>query len=203
MRGVILDRDGTLIDFYRDVELGVVTPAFHPDHVRLLPGVTAGLRRLSDAGFTLAIATNQPDAAKGRLPLSAIERTNAHLLDVLAEAGIHIAALRACTHHPEGGPGGAPELIRSCDCRKPAPGMLLDLAATLGLDPAQSWMIGDTATDAAAAAAAGMRVGLIMRHARCELCVFSGPTPQGVHADLRGDSLARIADQIIASSPQK
>ena len=38
-RGIILDRDGVLIDFVRDHERGIVTPAFHPDHVRLLPGV--------------------------------------------------------------------------------------------------------------------------------------------------------------------
>ena len=63
-RGVVLDRDGTLIDFYRDPELGVVTPAFHPDHVRFLPGVIDGLSILRDAGYAFAIATNQPHAAK-------------------------------------------------------------------------------------------------------------------------------------------
>ena len=55
MKGVLLDRDGTLIDFHRDAELGAVVSAFHPDQLRLLPGVVAGLAALRDAGFTLAI----------------------------------------------------------------------------------------------------------------------------------------------------
>ena len=78
--GVILDRDGTLIDFYRDAELGVVTPAFHPDHIRLLPGVVEGLTILRDAGYEFAIASNQPHAAKGQLKLDAIDRTNGALV---------------------------------------------------------------------------------------------------------------------------
>ena len=195
--GVILDRDGTLIDFYRDVELGVVTPAFHPDQVRLLPGVTAGLRQLQQAGFVLAIATNQPDAAKGRVPLAAIEATNRRLLEVLADAGIGIAALRACCHHPEGAPGGDERLIMRCDCRKPAAGMLLSHIRELRLDVARTWMVGDTASDAQAAQAAGLRMGLLMRRQRCELCVFSAPTPQGVVAHARAERLDELAAIIV------
>ena len=105
-RAIILDRDGTLIDFVRDTERGVVTPAFHPRQLRFLPGVLDGLRLLQDAGFALGIATNQPGAAKGELPREAIEHTNAALVDRLAAEGIAIGALRACLHHPEGGDGG-------------------------------------------------------------------------------------------------
>jgi D-glycero-D-manno-heptose 1,7-bisphosphate phosphatase len=168
--GVILDRDGTLIDFVRDPELGAVVSAFHPDQIRFLPGVLSGLTALSEGGFVLAIATNQPGAAKGQVPVSAIVRTNAALIDRLAEAGIHIDALEGCLHHPEGGPGGDPALVRPCSCRKPAPGMLTALAGRLGLDPARSWAIGDTASDVAAARAAGMRPALVFDPERCELC---------------------------------
>ena len=82
--GVVLDRDGTLIDFVRDVELGVVTPAFHPDQLRVMPGVVEGLRALVDAGRVLAIATNQPGAAKGQITEAAIDRTMAALVARLA-----------------------------------------------------------------------------------------------------------------------
>ena len=170
MKGVILDRDGTLVDFHRDAELGAVVSAFHPDQLRLLPGVVDGLRALRDAGFTLAIATNQPGAAKGQLPRAAIERTNRALVERLAEHGIPIAAVAVCLHHPEGGPGGDPALARACDCRKPEPGLLLGLARELGLDPAASWMIGDTAADVEAARRAGMRAALLLDTRRCELC---------------------------------
>ncbi|WP_437593983.1 D-glycero-alpha-D-manno-heptose-1,7-bisphosphate 7-phosphatase [Sorangium sp. So ce1000] len=173
-RGILLDRDGTLIDVVRDPELGVVVTAFHPDQIRLLPGAIEGLRRLADAGFLLAIATNQPGAAKGQVPWGAIERTNRALVDRLREAGVAIAALAVCPHHPEGGPGGDPALIGPCDCRKPQPGMLTALARDLELDVPASWMIGDAPSDVAAARAAGMRAGLIMDRRRCELCPLRG-----------------------------
>ncbi|WP_437321365.1 D-glycero-alpha-D-manno-heptose-1,7-bisphosphate 7-phosphatase [Sorangium sp. So ce385] len=173
-RGIVLDRDGTLIDVVRDPELGVVVTAFHPDQIRLLPGALEGLRRLADAGFLLAIATNQPGAAKGQVPWRAIERTNRALVDGLRAAGVEIAALAACPHHPEGGPGGDPALIGPCDCRKPKPGMLTGLARDLDLDVAASWMIGDAPSDVAAARAAGMRAGLLLDRRRCELCPLRG-----------------------------
>jgi D-glycero-D-manno-heptose 1,7-bisphosphate phosphatase len=173
-RGAILDRDGTLIDFHRDAELGAVVSAFHPAQIRLLPGVIEGLAALRDAGFVLAIATNQPGAAKGQVPVAAIERTNRALVELLAGHGIPIASVATCLHHPEGGPGGDPALARACACRKPAPGLLLALAAELGIDPSASWMIGDGAPDLGAARAAGMRAGLVLDTRRCELCPLRG-----------------------------
>ena len=169
-RGVILDRDGTLIDFHRDAELGAVVSAFHPDQIRWLPGVIEGLRALAGAGFTLAIATNQPGAAKGQVPWSAIARTNAALVARLASEGIIVEEVAVCGHHPEGGPGGDPLLVRPCDCRKPAPGLLIALARSPDLDVAQSWMVGDTDADVGAARRAGMRSGLLLDDRRCELC---------------------------------
>ncbi|WP_437291571.1 HAD-IIIA family hydrolase [Sorangium sp. So ce406] len=197
-RGIVLDRDGTLIDVVRDPELGVVVTAFHPDQIRVLPGVIEGLRRLSDAGFLLAIATNQPGAAKGQVPWAAIERTNRALVDGLREAGVAIAALAACPHHPEGGPGGDPALIGPCACRKPEPGMLTSIARDLDLDVAASWMIGDAPSDVAAARAAGMRAGLLLDRRRCELCPLRGeaelPCP-----DRAAPRLDLLAAEILAA----
>ncbi|MDP9002713.1 MAG: sugar-phosphatase, partial [Myxococcota bacterium] len=56
----IFDRDGTIIDVVRDQETGVITVAFHPDQLRFLPDAIDGMRMMQDAGFALAIATNQP-----------------------------------------------------------------------------------------------------------------------------------------------
>jgi D-glycero-D-manno-heptose 1,7-bisphosphate phosphatase len=192
-RGALLDRDGTLIDFHRDAELGAVVSAFHPDQIRLLPGVLEGLAALRDAGFVLAIATNQPGAAKGQIPRGAIERTNRALVERLAAAGIPIASVATCLHHPEGGPGGEPELCRPCDCRKPAPGLLLGLCRELGLDPAASWMLGDSAADVGAARAAGMRAGLVLDTRRCELCPLKdgGGAPLADQVAPRFDGLVR------------
>lgn len=168
--GVILDRDGTLIDFVRDEELGAVVSAFHPDHVRFFPGTVEGLRLLQNAGFVLAMATNQPGAAKGQVTLEAITRTNQAVVDRLAEQGVNIEAVEVCLHHTEGGSGGDKTLVQHCSCRKPHPGMLLALRDKLGLDPARSWMIGDASVDVLAARGAGMQAGLIFDLGRCEMC---------------------------------
>ena len=193
-RLAILDRDGTLIDVVRDEETGAIVTAFHPHQLRLLPGAVEGLRALAGAGFVLAMATNQPGPAKGQISRAAVARTNAALLALLSAHGVSIAAVEVCEHHPEGGPGGDPELVRLCDCRKPRSGMLRSLLARLGGDPARSWAIGDSVADLEAGRAAGLRTALLVPRSRCELCPLRGrsdPAP-----DVQGATLVEIASAI-------
>jgi D-glycero-D-manno-heptose 1,7-bisphosphate phosphatase len=199
-RAVILDRDGTLLDFVRDVELGVVTPAFHPSQLRLLPGVAEGLRALRDAGFLLAMASNQPGAAKGQITVDAIERTNQALVDLLARDGLVLAAVEVCLHHPEGGPGGDTRLVGPCACRKPSPGMLDAIASRLGLDRSQTWVVGDTQPDLDAARAAAMRCALVLPVGRCELCPLAGTSGNGARPDVVADRFDRVVHALLAAA---
>lgn len=195
-RGVILDRDGTLIDVVRDEETGTVSVAFHPDQIVFLPTVLEGLQQLQYAGFVLAIATNQPGPAKGQVSRAAVERTNAALVEALMREGISIARLEVCLHHPIGGPRGDPGLIGPCACRKPAPGMLEKLIHTLDLDRHRSFMVGDSEADLRAARASGLGAGLIFSLNRCELCPLrDGPpgTPE-LHAARFVDLAARLVE---------
>jgi D-glycero-D-manno-heptose 1,7-bisphosphate phosphatase len=174
--GVILDRDGTLIDVVRDEETGTLSVAFHPDHVRLLPGVIRGLTLLAAAGYGFAIATNQPGPAKGQFSVAAVERTNRALLDALSAAGIEISALEVCLHHPSGGPGGDAQWVGECECRKPKPGMLIRAIERAGFDPERTWMVGDSPADVSAARAANVRAALVFATNRCEICPLrAGP----------------------------
>ncbi|MET0789921.1 MAG: HAD-IIIA family hydrolase [Polyangiaceae bacterium] len=192
--GVILDRDGTLIDVVRDEETGSVSVAFHPEQLRLLPGVIEGLQLLAAAGYGFAIATNQPGPAKGQISVAAVERTNLALLGLLAAEGIQIAALEVCLHHPSGGPGGDARWVGECACRKPKPGLLLNCIERARFDVAHTWMIGDSASDIEAAHAAGVRAGLVFPLNRCELCPLrSGPaaSPRPELCTARFDELAK------------
>ena len=185
--GVILDRDGTLVDVVRDEETGVITTAFHPSQLRLLAGVLPGLTKLARAGYVLTIATNQPGPAKGQLTAQAVERTNDALVALLAAEGVVIAQVATCMHHP---------LVGPCRCRKPQPGLLLDLIRDQGLDPARSWMVGDTTSDVEAGAAAGVSTGLLFDPKRCELCPLrNGPT---VKATACAATLDAMADRILS-----
>lgn len=136
-RAVFLDRDGTLIE-----DVGYPDA---PEMVRLLPGVAEGLLRLRRAGFRLVIVSNQSGIGRGMIAPQDARRVHARMLELLGEQGIAIDLAKYCPHAPDEG----------CDCRKPAPRMLLEAAAELGLDLGSSFMIGDKCSDVEAGRAAG------------------------------------------------
>ena len=199
-RVAIFDRDGTIIDVVRDEEVGAVTVAFHPAQIRFLPDAIEGMRAFQEAGFALAIATNQPGPAKGQVSAAAVQRTNDALVARLAEQGVHVAALEACLHHPQGGPGGDPSLVRVCDCRKPKPGLLRSLMSRLDGDAAHSWMIGDAVADVQAGQAAALKTALVFASNRCELCPLRAG-PGTVRPDVHGATLLEVLRAIMGHAP--
>ena len=187
---VFVDRDGVLNELVPR-STGQPESPLDPQQVALIPRAAAALLRLRNAGYVVVGVSNQPAAAKGTVDIEQLESVQARVLDLLERAGAAPDAFRLCFHHPE---GVVPELTRVCDCRKPAPGMLLDAAAALDLDLNASWMIGDTDSDIAAGAAAGCRTILIENpgsaHKR------SGDA----HPDAIAFDLAAAADLVVASS---
>ena len=140
-RAVFLDRDG------------VINRALERDHkpypptrleeCEILPGVPEACAQLKQAGFLLVVATNQPDVGRGTLDQAVVEAIHAHLCSVLP-----IDRVEVCYHPGQG---------QVCACRKPKPGMLIQAAAALDLDLAQSWMVGDRWRDIDCGHAAGCR----------------------------------------------
>ena len=167
-RAAFLDRDGVLVEILRDAELGVLYTAFNAAQLRPMTGAAEAVRRLRALGYDCIVVSNQPGPAKGHFPVARLEEMNARLRDLF-----ELDAIYCCPHHPEGGPGGDPGLVGSCECRKPRPGMLLQAARERGIDLAASVMIGDSPDDVRAGKAAGVRTVLI-NGGRCELCPNRG-----------------------------
>ncbi len=153
-----LDRDGVLNELVADPVSGFAESPLNVEEVRLVPGAAAAAAELARAGYMLVCVSNQPAAAKGRVSVAQLLAVHERVTELLAREGVVLDAWRLCLHHTE---GVVPELAKRCACRKPAPGMLLDVAAALGLDLCNSWMVGDTDADIGAGRAAGCRTLLI------------------------------------------
>jgi D-glycero-D-manno-heptose 1,7-bisphosphate phosphatase len=99
----------------------------------------------------LAVVSNQRGVARGLVTRRTLREVEVRIQRDLRPLGCAIDAFRYCVHEPHEG----------CECRKPRPGMLVDVAAALALDLPSSWMVGDAETDVIAGAAAGCRTALI------------------------------------------
>jgi D-glycero-D-manno-heptose 1,7-bisphosphate phosphatase len=157
-RAAFVDRDGVLNELVPDPVSGLPESPLRVEDVKLLPGAGAALAELGAAGYTLVGVSNQPAAAKGKVPLDELLAVQARVVELLAAEGVRFKAFKICLHHPE---GTVAELSGPCECRKPAPGMLLAAAAELALDLPSSWMIGDTDGDVEAGRNARARTVLV------------------------------------------
>lgn len=147
---VFLDKDGTLLD---DVPYNVV-----PSLMRLAPRARAALALLARSPFALFVISNQSGVALGRFAHCALNDVEAQLRRLFADCGATLSAAYWCPHHPD---GVVPPYNVACDCRKPAPGLVLRAAREHRLDLARSWFIGDILDDVEAGNRAGCRSVLL------------------------------------------
>jgi histidinol-phosphate phosphatase family protein len=136
---VLLDRDGTLV---HDVPYNG-----DPDRVTPVPGAREALDRLRAAGVPLAVVSNQSGLARGLITSAEMEAVNRRVEELLGPLGPWLV----CPHAPDDG----------CGCRKPAPGLVLEAARMLGVEPSRCAVVGDIGADVEAASAAGARGVLV------------------------------------------
>jgi D-glycero-D-manno-heptose 1,7-bisphosphate phosphatase len=149
---VVLDRDGVLNRLVVHRAGGLPESPHALGEVELLPGVPDALRRLTQAGIVVVLATNQPAATKGQVTREELDRIHAAIVAGSEQAGGRIARSFICYHRAEDG----------CACRKPRPGLLAGaLESTPGARAAEAWMVGDRATDVLAGQALGFRTALV------------------------------------------
>ncbi len=137
-RLALIDRDGTII-----VDKVYLSD---PNGIEFAPGAIEGLELLRDARFTLVLMTNQSGIARGYFDLATLSRIHDRLQSMLAVNELKLEAIYFCPHGPADG----------CDCRKPAPGMIIKAMRDLGFRPDEVVVIGDSDGDMGAAAAAGV-----------------------------------------------
>lgn len=118
-----------------------------PEELEILPVSLQGLKKTQDLGFKLVIITNQSVIGRGLTTHDQMARINEKLTSELARQGCKIEAVYYCAHRPD----------ENCECRKPAPGLILKAAKELDIDVSKSWMIGDKDIDLEAAQRAGCR----------------------------------------------
>lgn len=145
MKLIILDRDGVI---NQDSDAFVKSP----DEWIALPGSAAAIARLSQAGYTVAIATNQSGLARGLFDTATLNAIHAKLHDEVAQAGGVVDAIFLCPHGPHDG----------CTCRKPLPGMYQDIARRYDAELQGVPAVGDSLRDLQAAAAAGCTPWLVL-----------------------------------------
>lgn len=171
---VFLDKDGTLLD---DVPHNV-----DPGQMRFARGAADALALLARHPLPLFVISNQSGVALGRFPYAALERVEARLRAMFASCGATLAGVYWCPHHPR---GDVAPYARRCDCRKPAPGMLLRAAREHRIDLAASWMVGDILDDVEAGNRAGCRTILADCGNETEWQASPGRVPYAFVTNLR------------------
>jgi len=170
MKLVVLDRDGTI---NADSEQHIKSPS----EWRPIMGSPEAIARLTQAGWRVVVATNQSGLARGLLDVATLNAIHDAMHRAVAQAGGRIDAIFFCPHAAEA----------ECECRKPKPGMLREIAERMNVDLAAVPVIGDSLRDLQAAAAAGARPFLVLT-GKGKATHNAGGLPEGtqVFADLAG-----------------
>jgi len=161
---VFLDRDGTINE-----EVGYLDDL---DKLKIIGSAYQAIKMVNDKGMKVVVISNQSGVARGLLTEEFVRKTNDCLQNRLLQRGARIDHFYYCPHHPT---EGEKPYRQNCDCRKPAPGMLLRAAADLNIDLRNSYLVGDRFLDMEAAKNAGVKGILVRTGYGSELLQDDGP----------------------------
>ena len=185
-RAVFLDRDGVINEN-------------RPDHVKswaefqFIPGAPEAVARLSAAGIQVFVITNQAVINRGIVSRSTIDDINHRMVAELERRGARIEAVAYCPHRPED----------HCQCRKPQPGLLLDLAHRYSLNLGDTAVVGDALSDIEAGQAAGCQTVLVLTGRGREQLALAKATGKGgflLAADL-STAVGLLHQRVFAANP--
>ena len=145
MKLVILDRDGVI---NQDSDQFIK----NPDEWKPIPGSLEAIAKLNHTGYRVVVASNQSGIGRGLFDMAALNAINDKMYRALGQFGGRIDALFYCPHAAEA----------DCDCRKPKPGMFLDIAQRFNVSLAGVPSVGDSLRDLQAASTAGAQPILVL-----------------------------------------
>jgi D-glycero-D-manno-heptose 1,7-bisphosphate phosphatase len=178
-KAIFLDRDGTVSE-----DTGYMTD---PTIYKVFPWSGQAVRRINESGMLAVLITNQSGVERGYFTEETVRAFHAVLTAELARCSAHLDAIYFCPHRPETG----------CDCRKPKAGMVRQAALELGIDLAESFIVGDRYLDVETARAAGMRAALVRTgHGAEELEMYRDSLFQ---PNVVADNLLSAVEAILAS----
>ncbi|MBE9567687.1 MAG: D-glycero-beta-D-manno-heptose 1,7-bisphosphate 7-phosphatase [Proteobacteria bacterium] len=144
MKLIVLDRDGVInhdSDYYIK----------SPEEWRPIEGSLEAIARLNHGGYTVVVASNQSGLARGYFDIETLSAMHKKMDELLDKIGGHIDAIFYCPHGPDDG----------CDCRKPKPGMLLEIGQRFNVSLQEVVFIGDSVSDMKAAKNANAQAILV------------------------------------------
>jgi len=161
MKLVILDRDGVInFDSTHFIK--------NPSEWKPIPGSLEAIAELNQAGFRVALATNQSGISRGLLDMSTLNAIHDKMHRALAQLGGRIDALFYCPHANE----------HLCDCRKPKSGMMEEIAKRFGTDLDGVPVVGDSLRDLQAGVPLGCKP-ILVRTGKGEETLAAGGLPKG------------------------
>ncbi|MBS3085499.1 HAD family hydrolase [Candidatus Pacearchaeota archaeon] len=193
-KAVFLDRDGVI-----NKEKVGGGYNYKKEDITILPGVVEALKLLKDKGYLSIVVTNQPTIARGLISELELESLHEYLNENLNNL---IDKFYFCPHHPEmhsDVPEYALKYRVSCNCRKPAPGMLLQASKDFNINLRESWMIGDVISDIATGKNAGCKTIMIKSPKNKEIIISNINLNENTKPDFYAKDLFEAAEIINAN----
>lgn len=135
-KALFLDRDGIINE-------DTAYP-YLPAQIHFNEAVFSLCKKAMELGYLLIVITNQAGVAKGKFTEQDVKALHEWMGDELKKRGVEIARFYYCPHHVE---GSVPEYKKTCNCRKPKPGMVEQAVKDFGIDISSSLVVGDKKSD--------------------------------------------------------
>lgn len=183
-KAIFLDRDGVINE-----DFGWIAS---PEELKIYPFAAKAIARANEAGFLVIVVTNQSVIARGLCSMEMLKRIHAKMIKELAAEGARVDGIFFCPHHPGYGEG---EL---CGCRKPEIGLVDKAIREFGIEPAESYMIGDKTSDIQTGINTGMQT-ILVRTGKAGKDGLFPVSADWIEDDLLGAIIRILQEKTIAS----